>query len=101
MTSADDGSRREWPLVDDIIEAREHVVERQVESQQELPCLFDPKAFEGAQGELKVDDYALDPTTLEQWASRATAIRASLKAYGSSLQEDVDVTDSVGQRQQT
>ena len=61
-------------MTDDIIEAREAIVEGQMIQEHEKPVLFDPKAFEGAHGELKVDNYALDADSLEQWALRAVKI---------------------------
>ena len=65
------GIRRDWPLTEDILEAREAIVEGQMPREPEQPVLFDPKAFEGAHGELKVDNYALNADSLEQWALRA------------------------------
>ena len=99
LAAPQDGDRREWPMVADIIEAREHVVDSPAAVPPEPPVLFDPKAFEGDREDLKVDTYALDAASLEQWALRAAKIRVSFKAYCAGLQEEVASPDSRAQGQ--
>ena len=43
-----------------------------------VPILFDPKAFQDARGELKLEDYLMNEGELEEWAMRVMSVRAAI-----------------------
>ena len=70
--------RSNWQMVDDIIEQREAQMELEMPPQLQEPVLFDPKAFQDAHGELKLQDYRMNDGELEEWAMRTVHIRATI-----------------------
>ena len=88
--------RREWPMVEDILEVREQIMEHSEANVADPPILFDPKAFEGDHGDIRIDDYELSEAELLRWAQRTTDIRRSLQRRRDDYQQDLE-----GQREES
>ena len=66
-------------MAEDIIEAREMMLDMEPQRVLHQPILFDHKAFQKDHPNLKVADYAMDEAALRDWALRSSAIRAMFK----------------------
>ena len=66
-------------MVDDVTEAREAMLEFEPLQVHQQAILFDPKVFQEANSDPKIDDYALGEAILLEWAVRTTKIRLAIK----------------------
>ena len=66
-------------MVDDVTEAREAMLEFEPLQVHQQAILFDPKAFQEANSDPKIDEYALGEAILLEWGKKTTKIRLAIK----------------------
>ena len=87
--------RSNWLMAPDIIEQREAQMEIERPAELEEPIFFDPKAFQDAHDELKIEDYMMKEGALEEWALRTIRIRAAAVDKASeNMEEDAGQVDA-------
>ena len=79
-----------WPMQPDIDIEIETFDTMEYEGEPDWEPIFDPKQFADENDELKMEDYKLKSSLLEQYAIQVTEIRSSIKAKADAMDISLD-----------
>ena len=70
------GPRLTVPIVNDVIDARESLLDLEPPDDIDSCFHFDPKKFQDEHEDIALDAYHLDEDELEEWGKKTSSIRA-------------------------